>query len=131
VLRDPSEFGRTAYDGDDLEMLRGMAELEKLGVPPKAMHALGRIYTEGVEATQRRVVAVFRTGAEIDWGPGELDEFRHTAAVQAQALLVSIRRLVDYTHHRTIQRLTLDAVDRGEIPGVETTPDDPTTELSI
>jgi DNA-binding transcriptional MerR regulator len=130
VLRDPIEFGRTAYDGDDLEMLRAMAELEKLGVPPKAMHAFGRIYTDGVEAIQRRVIAVFRTGAEIEWEPGELDQFRQKAAAEAQAFLVSMRRLVDYTHHRTIQRITLDAVERGEIP-VEETPDDPTTELSI
>ena len=42
-----------------------------------------------------------------------------------------MQRLVEYTHHRTIQRLTLDAVESGEIPGVDPTPDDPTTELSI
>ena len=48
------------------------------------------------------------------------------ASGQGDTMLVSMRRLVDYTHHRTIQRLTLDRVD----PGVFT-PDDPTTELSI
>jgi hypothetical protein len=41
-------------------------------------------------------------------------------------MLESMRRLVDYTHHRTIQRLTLDRVD----PGVVVT-DDPTSEFPI
>jgi DNA-binding transcriptional MerR regulator len=131
VLRDPHEFGRIAYDGDDLEMLKAIAELDRLGVPPKALHALGRIYTEGIEATQRRVVDVFRGGTEVDWKPDELQRFQVAAAAQPHALLQSMRRLVDYTHHRTIQRLALAAIERGDIPGVDPTPDDPTTELRI
>lgn len=131
VLRDPHEFGRTAYDGDDLEMLRAMSQLDRIGVAPKALQALGRIYNEGVEATQRRIVEVFRTGADIEWEPGELERFRAVAAAESQALLVSMRRLVDYTHHRTIQRITLAAVERGDLPGITPTPDDPTTELRV
>lgn len=131
VLRDPLDFGRVAYDGEDLEMMRAMGTLAGLGVPTKALREVGRIYTDGVEATQRRIVALFRSGDEIDWEPGELERFQQTAASESQALLQNMQRLVNYTHHRTIQRLTLDAVESGEIPGVEPTPDDPTTELSI
>src|ERR1039457_5418424 len=43
VLRDPVEYGRDAYDGDDLELLRTMAELARLGLPTKALVEMGRI----------------------------------------------------------------------------------------
>ena len=126
VLRDPQTFGRVAYDGDDLEMLRAMAELHRVGLPDKVLTALGRIYAQGVEAIQRQVVDMFTDGRGLDWAPGEFDEFRGVASGQGETMLVSMRRLVDYTHHRTIQRLTLDRVDPGVL-----TPDDPTTELPI
>jgi DNA-binding transcriptional MerR regulator len=126
VLRDPQEFGRVAYDGDDLEMLRGMAHLLAMGIPPKVVIGLARIYGEGVESIQRQVVDMFTDGRGVDWEPGEFDAFRDAVTGQGDTMLVSMRRLVDYTHHRTIQRLTLDRVDPGIV-----TPDDPTSELSI
>jgi DNA-binding transcriptional MerR regulator len=126
VLRDPQAFGRVAYDGDDLEMLRGMAELHAAGIPAKVLCELGRIYSEGVESMQRQVVDVFSDGTGVEWAPGEFDEFRVEAEQHGQTMLVSMRRLVDYTHHRTLQRLTLDRVDPGIV-----TPDDPTSELPI
>jgi DNA-binding transcriptional MerR regulator len=112
VLRDPLEFGRTAYDGDDLEMLRGMVRLVRIGVPRRAIRVLGQIYAEGIEATQRRIIDVFVDGGSIEWEDGELDRLRDRAAHEADTLLPVMRQLVDYTHHRTIQRLTLDAVER-------------------
>ena len=126
VLRDPQTFGRVTYDGDDLEMLRAMAELHRVGIPAKVLAELGRIYGEGVESMQRQVVDVFSEGTGVDWEPGEFDEFRVEAEQHGQTMLVSMRRLVDYTHHRTLQRLTLDRVDPGVV-----TPDDPTSELPI
>jgi DNA-binding transcriptional MerR regulator len=126
VLRDPQAFGRVAYDGDDLEMLRGMAVLHQAGFPVKVLCELGRIYGQGVEGIQRQVVDVFSEGTGVEWDPGEFDAFRALAQQQGDKMLVSMRRLVDYTHHRTIQRLTLDRVDPGVV-----TPDDPTSELPI
>jgi MerR HTH family regulatory protein len=126
VLRDPQEFGRVTYDGDDLEMLRAMAELHGVGLPVKVLTALARVYAEGVEAIQRQVVDMFTDGRGLDWEPGEFDDFRAVAEGQGDTMLVSMRRLVDYTHHRTIQRLTLDRVDPGVV-----TPDDPTDELPM
>ena len=126
VLPDPQTFGRVTYDGDDLEMLRAMAELHEVGLPVKVLTALASIYAEGVEAIQRQVVDMFTDGQGIEWEPGEFDEFRDVASGQGDTMLVSMRRLVDYTHHRTIQRLTLDRVDPGVV-----TPDDPTNELPV
>lgn len=110
VLRDPVEFGRTAYDGDDVEVLRGLARLVDAGVPLTALRALARIYAHGVEETQRQVVDLFVTGGDADWEPGELEHLRAVVAADARLMLPAMRRLVDYTHHRTLQRLTLAAV---------------------
>jgi DNA-binding transcriptional MerR regulator len=126
VFRDPQTFGRVTYDGDDLEMLRAMAELREVGIPVKVLTALARIYAEGVEAIQSQVVDMFTDGRGIDWAPGEFDAFRAAASGQGDTMLDSMRRLVDYTHHRTIQRLTLDRVDPGVVAA-----DDPTSELPI
>ncbi|MFA5884801.1 MAG: MerR family transcriptional regulator [Acidimicrobiia bacterium] len=131
VLRDPLAFGRTAYDGDDVEMLRGMARLVAAGVPPSALAKLGKIYAEGIEQTQRRVVDVFVSGGGLEWGEGELDQLRVVAAADSKTLLPAMRRLVDYTHHRTIQRLTLDAVQRGTFPDPDAVDPDATEELAI
>jgi len=131
VLRDPLAFGRTAYDGDDLEMLRGMARLVAAGIPPAALAKLGHIYAEGIEQTQRRVVEVFVSGGDIEWGAGELDQLRTVAAQDAKTLLPAMRRLVDYTHHRTLQRLTLDAVARGTYVDPDAIDPDATADLDI
>jgi DNA-binding transcriptional MerR regulator len=116
LLRDPVEFGRDNYDGEDLELIRTMGELARLGLPTKALVELGRIYAEGVEATQREVVDLFTTGGALRWEPDELSEFQAAAAATSREILPLARRLVDYAHHRTIQRLTLDAIERGTIP---------------
>jgi DNA-binding transcriptional MerR regulator len=115
LLRDPVEFGRDTYDSEDLDLLRTMGELARLGLPTKALVELGRIYAEGVEATQREVVDLFTTGGAVQWEPGELDEFQAAAATTSREILPLARRLVDYAHHRTIQRLTLAAIERGTI----------------
>jgi len=119
LLRDPSEYGRDAYDGDDLDLLRTMAELHGMGLPPKALVELGRIYAEGIEATQREVVGLFTTGGEVAWDPGELEAFQDVAGRTANTILPLARHLVDYAHHRTIQRLALDAIERGTIRAPE------------
>jgi DNA-binding transcriptional MerR regulator len=119
LLRDPAEYGRDAYDDDDLDLLRTMAELHGMGLPPKALIELGRIYAEGIEATQREVIGLFSTGGALTWDPDELAEFQAVAGRTATEILPLARRLVDYAHHRTIQRLTLGAIERGTVPAPE------------
>jgi DNA-binding transcriptional MerR regulator len=118
LLRDPADYGRQSYDAEDLELLRTVAELQRMQVSPKAIVALARIYADGVEATQAQVLNLFSSGGATDWGPGELDALRAVAAQHTTELLPVMRRLVDYLHHRTIQRLTLDAIGRGALPEV-------------
>jgi DNA-binding transcriptional MerR regulator len=126
LLRDPTEYGRDAYDSDDLEVLRTMAELARLGIPHKGIVELARIYAEGIEATQREVVELFTTGGDVDWEHDELTDFQNRAGDAATEILPRARRIVDYTHHRTIQRLALGAIERGVIKPLSSkkTPDD-------
>jgi len=114
LLRDPAEVGRDAYDRDDLELLRALAELHRLGTPRVAVVELARTYAEGIEATQRRIIELFTTGSDVAWADGELAQFQETSARHATELLPIARRIVDYTHQRTIQRLTLGAIEQGE-----------------
>jgi DNA-binding transcriptional MerR regulator len=131
ILRDPVEFGRTAYDGDDLEMLRGLAHGVAAGLPLAGVRVLGQIYARGIEDTQRRIVEIFVSGGDVEWGPGELEQLRTAASNETARMLPAMRKLVDYTHHRTIQRLTLDAVQHGDFPDPQAVDPDTTEELSI
>jgi DNA-binding transcriptional MerR regulator len=113
LLRDPAEFGREAYDAEDLELLRAMADLHRLGMPDKALVEIARVYAAGMEAAQLEIVRLFTTGGGIEWGEDELRDFQELAASSSAEILPRARRLVEYAHHRTIQRLTLGAIERG------------------
>jgi DNA-binding transcriptional MerR regulator len=110
LLRDPADFGRDAYDRDDLDLLRALGELHQLGIPRPAVVEVGRTYAEGIEATQRRIVELFATGGDLDWTGESLAEFRDNTAVHVAEILPIAHRIVEYTHQRTIQRLTLGAI---------------------
>ena len=112
-FREPSDFGRDSYDGEDLEVLRTLSALYDLGVPQVAIVEIVRLYAKGIEATQQSVVDLFATGGDLDWNPKDLDAFQSLAAEKSNEILPLARQLVDYTHHRTIQRLTLGAITLG------------------
>jgi DNA-binding transcriptional MerR regulator len=124
LLRDPAEFGREAYDGDDLDFLRTLAALHDLGMPTPAVVEIARTYAEGIEATQTRIIDLFTTGGALDWPDDELVHFQDITARNATDILPLARQLVDYTHQRTIQRLTLGAIERDVLEHDEDT--DPT-----
>jgi hypothetical protein len=116
LLRDPADFGRSSYDGSDLDLLRAVAELARLGLPGDVIVELTNIYTVGVEHMQSQVLDLF-TGRR---GPGwkdadELRAFQAGAAASAGDLLPNVTRMVEYVHQRTLQRLTLGAIEGGTI----------------
>jgi DNA-binding transcriptional MerR regulator len=115
LLREPGEYGRDAYDGDDLDLLQALVALQRLGMPRRAVVELARAYAEGTEATQRRVIELFTTGGPIQWSADELTRFQDATASHAAEILPLARRLVDYAHQRTIQRLTLGAIERATV----------------
>ena len=44
LLRDPAEHGRSAYDADDVNVLRAFADLGRLAIPHQALVEVARIY---------------------------------------------------------------------------------------
>ena len=114
LLPDPAEFGRDAYDATDLDMLRAAAELHRFGLPDDVLVELASIYVDGVETMQRQVLELFSGTRGQSWDPDELAAFQQQAASSAGQLLPLVTRIVEYVHQRTLQRLTLGAIERGE-----------------
>ena len=114
LLPDPADFGRAAYDSTDLDMLRAAAELRRLGLPDDVLVELASIYVNGVEAMQRQVLELFSGSRGRVWEPKELVSFQRQATSTAGQLLPLVTRIVDYVHQRTLQRLTLGVIERGE-----------------
>jgi len=112
LLRDPAEFGRDAYDATDLDVLRAVAELHRLLLPDDILVELVSIYVRGVETMQSQVLELFAGERGPAWDPAELVAFQQSAAGSAGALLPLVTRVVDYVHQRTLQRLTLGAIER-------------------
>ena len=111
ALRDPAEFGRDAYDATDLDMLNAVAELSHLGLPDHIIVGMCRVYASGVERMQVEVLSLF-LGEDGEWDPEELDAFQARAAANAGDMLSHTQRLAGYVHSRTLQRLTLAAIER-------------------
>jgi DNA-binding transcriptional MerR regulator len=114
LLRDPTEFGRDAYDTTDLDVLCAAASLERLGLPADVLGELSGIYVDGVEGMQQEVLALFSGDRGKSWSPEDLRAFQEHAAASAGELLPLVTRIVDYVHRRTLQRLTLGAIQRSQ-----------------
>jgi len=114
LLRDPAEFGRDAYDATDLEVLRAVVELERLGLPDDVLVELASIYVQGVERMQLEVLELFSGHRGPAWDPEDLRAFQTHAAAAAGQLLPLVTRIVEYVHQRTLQRLTLGAIERDQ-----------------
>src|SRR6478609_6535279 len=112
LLRDPAEFGRAAYDATDLDVVRAVAELHRLLLPDDILIELVSIYVRGVEAMQSEVLELFAGHTGPAWDPDELAAFQQSAAGSAGQMLPLVTRVVEYVHQRTLQRLTLGAIER-------------------
>lgn len=111
LLRPPAEFGRDAYDSTDLDVLRAVAELRRLGLPDDMIAEIASIYVRGVEGMQDGVLALFRGGPGTPRDPDALAALQKQVAASARQLLPLVTRIVMYVHQRTLQRLTLRALE--------------------
>jgi DNA-binding transcriptional MerR regulator len=116
-LRDPADFGRDAYDGADLDVVDAFAELVLAGFRDDVLVEIAGIYARGVETMQRQVLEVFEGKRGPSWEPDELVAFQASTAERAGSLLPLVSRLVAYAHSRTLQRLTLTAIEEGRASG--------------
>jgi DNA-binding transcriptional MerR regulator len=117
LLPDPAEFGREAYDDTDLEMLRGVAELHRMGMTQDVLVELAGIYVRNFRHLQGEVHAVL-AGETREWDPDTLLEMQRHLTMATSQLIPAIERVLNYVHERTVQRLTLDAIERARADNV-------------
>jgi DNA-binding transcriptional MerR regulator len=119
LLCEPAEHGRSAYDGDDLDVLRSFADLRRISIPDDVLVEIARIFATGLEEIQRRVAALFTDARDPRWDPDTREHFRDLAATEAARIVHDMRVISDYAQHRNLQRQVLLAIEQHEEPPVE------------
>ena len=114
-VRDPTEVGRDAYDNTDLDAISAVAELSDVGLRDDVIVEIGAIYAAGIESMQEQVLDVFAGRRGAEWDADDLAEFQEQMSEVAGRMLPLVSRLVSYAHYRTLQRLTLAAIEEGRI----------------
>ncbi len=111
LLRDPAEHGRSAYDADDVNVLRAFADLGRLAIPDRALVEVARIYAEGLDEIQRRVVEVFNIVDSQCWDDAHAAAFRSMFSAEMQRFARDVRVIADYTQQRNLQRAVLQKIE--------------------
>ena len=111
LLRDPAEHGRSAYDADDVNVLRSFADLGELAIPDRALVEVGRIYAAGLDEIQRRLVRLFTFVDSHCWGEEDAECFRSTFSAEVERFARDVRVIADYTQQRNLQRAVLRKIE--------------------
>jgi MerR family redox-sensitive transcriptional activator SoxR len=111
LLRDPAEHGRSAYDADDVNVLRSFADLGKLAVPEPVLVELARVYADGLDEIQRRFVQLFTDVDESGWDATAVANFRASFPGEMDRFARGIRVIADYTQQRNLQRAVLRKIE--------------------
>ncbi len=111
LLRDPAEHGRSAYDADDVSVLRAFADLGRLAIPERALVEVGRIYAEGLDEIQRRLVEVFTFVDSHCWDDEHAERFRTMFSAEVERFARDVRVIADYTQQRNLQRAVLHKIE--------------------
>jgi DNA-binding transcriptional MerR regulator len=114
LIPDPAEFGREAYDDNDLRVLRAIAELQDIGMTTDILVELGAIYVRHFRALQADVHSMFAGETRSDWDPDELVSIQSRLTSNASRMIPATDQVLNYVHQRTIQRLTLEALRTAE-----------------
>ncbi len=116
LLPAPERLGRVSYDDADLRLLVAVRRLLQLGVPRPVVVQLGAIYAASFARLREDILALF-TGDDDAVGVEDLDAVADLLATRAGEILEPIQALLDYSHVRAVQELTLQALGREEQPG--------------
>ena len=111
LLRDPAEHGRSAYDADDVNVLRSFADLGKLAVPDPVLVEVARLYATGLDEIQRQLVELFTDVDDRGWDPRYVDEFRARFSTGVERFARDVRVIADYTQQRNLQRAVLHKIE--------------------
>jgi DNA-binding transcriptional MerR regulator len=114
LLPDPAEFGRQAYDDNDLDVLRAIAELQEIGMTTDLLVALGAIYVRHFRALQADVHDLFAGRTLPDRDEAEVVAVQRALTANTARMIPAVDRVLNYVHQRTIQRLTLEALQTAQ-----------------
>ena len=114
LLRAPDEYGRAGYDTEDLDVLQAFGHLSALGVPRHVLVELASVVADGVDRLQHDVAALFVDQAGASWSPEAREKFRCGTREQSGRVVRDLRVINEYVQHRTIQRMVLETLNRGD-----------------
>jgi DNA-binding transcriptional MerR regulator len=128
LLADPASLGHEIYDDSDLALLRAVVELREIGMTEEILLDLGGIYVRHFRALQKDVHDML-AGRDRDWDEDEMVAVQRKLTANAQRMIPAVDRVMNYIHQRTIQRLTLEAVQTAQetrtgVGGVRLAPDE-------
>ena len=109
VLRTPEEFGRESYDDADLRLLNAIRRLLDLGLPRVLVVRLGEIYASSFAKMQQEVLALFMSGEGV-MQDEDMTAFHQRIADQLGEVLKPVESLLDYSHTRSVQTMTMRAL---------------------
>lgn len=113
LLRNPAELGRESYDDADARLLTAIARMLELGIPRGLVVRLGQIYATHFDRMQEEVLALFIRGDESLAGE-DLASFHERIADQLGEILTPVGAMLDYAHTRSVQSMTIRALERGD-----------------
>ncbi len=113
LLAEPETLGHEVYDDSDLDLLRAVSELQAIGMTEDILVELGTIYVRHFRALQADVHAML-SGVGRDWDQDEMVAVQRRLTANSTRMIPAVDRVLNYVHQRTIQRLTLEAVNTAQ-----------------
>jgi DNA-binding transcriptional MerR regulator len=114
VLMDPAELGRESYDDADLHLLTAVRRMLDLGLPRALVVRLGEIYASSFAKMQEEVLTLFTAGGDV-LGKEDLASFHVRIADQLGEVLKPVQSILDYSHTRSVQMMTMRAVRENSV----------------
>jgi DNA-binding transcriptional MerR regulator len=107
LLADPADRGVDHYDGGEASVVEAVAQLIEMGTPPEVLSVVLPLYVRHMQGLERDLVSAL-SGTD---GSGEalsaevVTSYARRTAQHHEAFLFRWDVVVDYLHHRMIQRL--------------------------
>ncbi len=120
-LADPGERGAAQYDGAEVSALHAVAELIDLGTPPSILQVVLPVYVRHIRALEADLLEAL--SGQRDLGPQanrtDVATYARHTAEHSRAFLYRWDVVVDYLHHRMIERLVHRARTAGDRSGAD------------
>lgn len=106
-LAAPADRGAADYDGGEASVVQAVAQLIEMGTPPPVLSVVLPLYVRHMQALESDLVGALSGPADAGHGlpPDVVTEYSRRTAQHHEAFLHRWDVVVDYLHHRMIQRL--------------------------